>query len=63
LERSWSFTPEQSWRAASYTLVTDANLEDLAGNTPAKPFEVDLDNAVSAQPPQLERTFSPVKRK
>jgi hypothetical protein len=58
LETSWTFTPEESWRSEEYTLLADEHLEDLAGNTPAKPFEVDLDKAPPT-PKALQRRFSP----
>lgn len=41
-ERRWSFTPTAPWAAGDYRLEATATLEDLAGNSLAKPFEVDL---------------------
>jgi hypothetical protein len=41
-ERSWSFTPSQTWHSGRYHLVVPATLEDLAGNNVGKAFEVDL---------------------
>ncbi len=43
----WRFTPEQPWKPGRYEITIDSELEDLAGNTTQKPFEVDL----SAKPP------------
>jgi hypothetical protein len=40
-ETCWQFEPKQAWRAGAYNLVADTLLEDLAGNSIAKPFEVD----------------------
>jgi hypothetical protein len=40
-ETCWQFLPKQAWRAGLYNLVADMILEDLAGNSIAKPFEVD----------------------
>ncbi len=40
-ETRWRFTPKQPWAAGPYRLVADARLEDLAGNTIGRPFEVD----------------------
>jgi len=40
-ERQWAFTPEQPWTAGSYRVVVGTGLEDLAGNSVARPFEVD----------------------
>lgn len=41
-ETTWKFTPEVGWRAGRYSLLCDAQLEDLAGNSIKKPFEVDI---------------------
>jgi hypothetical protein len=41
-ETRWDFTPEQPWRAGTYSLVVDTALEDLAGNSIGRPFEVDV---------------------
>jgi hypothetical protein len=42
METVWQFTPEKAWGAGSYQLVADTRLEDLAGNSIARPFEVDV---------------------
>ncbi len=41
-ETRWQFTPKEAWRAGAYSLVADTRLEDLAGNSIARPFEVDI---------------------
>ncbi|HSI65523.1 MAG TPA: hypothetical protein VLE43_20520 [Candidatus Saccharimonadia bacterium] len=41
-EQVWSFTPEVSWTHRALVLQADSFLEDLAGNSLARPFEVDL---------------------
>jgi hypothetical protein len=41
-ETIWQFTPEKPWEAGTYQLVADTRLEDLAGNSIARPFEVDV---------------------
>lgn len=41
-ETHWLFTPARPWRAGSYNLVAETILEDLAGNSIARPFEVDI---------------------
>jgi hypothetical protein len=41
-ETRWQFTPESSWRAGRYQIVVDKDLEDLAGNSIGRPFEVDI---------------------
>lgn len=40
-ETCWRFTPATPWQAGRYHLVADTQLEDLAGNNIARPFEVD----------------------
>jgi hypothetical protein len=41
-DQLWSFTPTHPWAPEPHTLAADAILEDLAGNSLARPFEVDL---------------------
>ncbi|HEX4568462.1 MAG TPA: hypothetical protein VH138_17645, partial [Vicinamibacterales bacterium] len=45
-ETVWRFTPGVPWRAGSYRLVVDGGIEDVAGNRPGLPFDVE-----SAEPP------------
>jgi hypothetical protein len=41
-ETRWQFTPGQPWQAGAYSLVVDTTLEDVAGNSIGRPFEVDV---------------------
>jgi hypothetical protein len=41
-ETVWRFIPEEPWRAGNYRLVVGSELEDVAGNSVASPFEVDM---------------------
>jgi outer membrane protein assembly factor BamB len=41
-EKSWHFTPSQPWQAAPYRVNVSPDLEDVAGNTPVRPFDMDL---------------------
>jgi hypothetical protein len=41
-ETRWSFLPTVPWVEGRYRLLIDSNLEDLAGNSIARPFEVYL---------------------
>jgi len=41
-ETRWQFTPAEPWKAGKYNVVADTQLEDLAGNSLARPFEVDV---------------------
>lgn len=49
-ESSWRFTPRGPWRGETYWVVVDDVLEDLAGNTPRRPFDLDT-AAGDAGPP------------
>ena len=40
-EPQWSLTPQTAWKPGVYELVIDTTLEDRAGNSIARPFEVD----------------------
>lgn len=41
-ERTWTFVPKERWKPGRYRLLVSPVLEDLAGNNPGKPFDVDL---------------------
>jgi hypothetical protein len=41
-ETRWSLTPATPWRAGRHTLRAATILEDLAGNSLGRPFEVDV---------------------
>ena len=41
-ETSWRFTPSQPWQAGAYHVSVSPDLEDVAGNTPSRPFDMDL---------------------
>ena len=41
-ETEWRFTPDGPWTAASYQLVIDTAIEDLAGNHIGQPFDIDV---------------------
>jgi hypothetical protein len=49
-ERGWSFVPAGPWRAGRYDVVVGAMLEDLAGNNPGKPFDLDLQDPGNPTP-------------
>ncbi len=40
-EKRWIFVPEDHWTAGDYTIVIGTKIEDLAGNTVIRPFEID----------------------
>lgn len=43
----WELRPERPWHAGKYRVVVDSALEDLAGNSIARPFEVDVTGPVT----------------
>ena len=53
---AWRFVPQEPWGPGPYVLCVDEWLEDLAGNTPVRPFERDL----SAPEPVLRVTRVPL---
>lgn len=57
----FAFLPGESWRNEPYTIHAGKFLEDLAGNTPSRVFDTDLDNPV-AEPSKadLQRIFRPL---
>ncbi len=59
-EKSWSFTPSRPWAAEEYRLTVDARLEDVAGNTPMRPFDLDL-RAPPLPPQRLDVPFRPMR--
>jgi hypothetical protein len=48
-ESCWRFTPSQPWSAGDYRLVVDTALEDLAGNSIALAFDIDVFEQVHEQ--------------
>ncbi len=59
-ERWWSFEPARPWKEATYTLKVDDRLEDVAGNTPARLFDTDLE-APALLAPRLSRSIRLLK--
>ena len=41
-EHRWEFLPDVNWSAGNYRVAIDSTLEDLAGNSVARPFEIDV---------------------
>jgi hypothetical protein len=46
-ETRWTFTPREAWSVGDYRLVVDTALEDLAGNSIALAFDIDVFEQVS----------------
>lgn len=57
-EASWLFEAEKPWQAAEYSVRVDELLEDLAGNTPGRVFDTDLDKPAGPRP-KLSLPFRP----
>jgi hypothetical protein len=61
-EREWRFLPALPWPAKVQHLQADSILEDLGGNSLARPFEVDLQAAPPRHvPAKVEVPFQPVE--
>lgn len=41
-ETRWEFAPDNRWKPGDHALVMETTLEDLAGNSIGRPFEVDV---------------------
>lgn len=57
-EQRWSFTPRVDWQPGEYRLHIDDILEDPAGNSIARPFEVDMSRSDDRLAPVTELRFS-----
>jgi hypothetical protein len=57
-EKSWSFVPARAWQKGEYRIEVGGRLEDVAGNTPLRPFDLDL-KAPPLPPQRLSSSFHP----
>jgi len=57
-EKSWLFTPAQPWQNRAYRLEIAEELEDVAGNTPLRPFDMDLQSP-KLPPQKMQIDFQP----
>jgi hypothetical protein len=48
-ETRWRFTPRSAWKGGDYSVLVATTLEDRAGNSIGRPFEVDIFNKVDKQ--------------
>lgn len=55
---AWRFLPSSPWPAGAYRIVVDPSLEDLAGNTIGRAFEVDLFEKVETPSQPQEKAVS-----
>jgi hypothetical protein len=58
-ETRWRFTPDNPWSEGDYTLEIDNELEDLAGNSIRRPFEVDIQRDTPVRP-EMKRISLPI---
>ncbi len=57
-EQTWLYVPKEPWYPGAFTLEVESILEDLAGNSLARPFEVDITGPVPRKvPPVLRAAF------
>ncbi len=54
-EQSWTFQPDRPWKVGDYTLSAHESLEDLAGNTLLRPFDLDLKLPAKKEAPRTLR--------
>ncbi|WP_435016780.1 Ig-like domain-containing protein [Tundrisphaera sp. TA3] len=47
---AWRFAPDRPWAAGEHALQVEDDLEDLAGNSVRRPFEVDAARPITARP-------------
>ncbi|WP_406700082.1 Ig-like domain-containing protein [Singulisphaera sp. Ch08] len=43
----WNFHPDRPWPSGRFQVIVDTTLEDLAGNSIARPFEVDVQHPIT----------------
>src|SRR6185295_9113928 len=62
-ETRWRLHPTSPWTPGSHKLVVDVVLEDLAGNSIERPFEVDVVRPVerSSTPRKVQLPFEPTR--
>ena len=51
METRWRFVPQSAWRTGDYRLLIATTLEDLAGNSVGRPFEVDVSSGAEQRNP------------
>jgi hypothetical protein len=57
-ETRWRFVPKAPWKVGTYRLAIGTELEDIAGNSVAAPFEVDLTAPITKRV-DADRVFLP----
>ncbi len=57
-ETSWHFTPAEPWQPGAHRVSVSPDLEDVAGNTPSRPFDMDR-LTPKRRPQKLQFDFEP----
>ncbi len=52
-EKRWSFVPDGLWRRGEYSVLIDENLEDNAGNSIGRAFDIDVFNETESSTGQV----------
>jgi hypothetical protein len=52
-DRRWRFLPATAWAAGRYQLKVSPELEDVAGNRPGRPFDLDVASAPAPNQPAV----------
>lgn len=60
-DRSIHFTPASPWKAGQLTITIDPKLEDLAGNSIARPFNLDLQSTPDLPKPSIVTRIFEIK--
>ena len=50
-EKRWKFSPEKPWQPGRHSVLVETILEDTAGNSIGRPFELDLNKSNSPDSP------------
>lgn len=61
-ETVWEFHPSEPWQVGKYRLVANSTLEDLAGNSLGRPFEVELTDPPTREVPAVNQAKSVFSR-
>jgi hypothetical protein len=61
-ETEWRFTPDAPWKPGAFRLAIDPDLEDVCGNRPDRPFEVDLRTNSPGEPAVFACRFETLPR-
>jgi hypothetical protein len=52
-EQRWTFAPHLPWQRGRHAVVVESILEDMAGNSIGRAFEVDLNKGAAVEKPQV----------